>query len=95
MRHYVYTLECKDGTYYTGYTNDLDRRLEAHQSGKAAKYTRGRGPFKLVRVQEYETKTEAMQQEYRFKQLKRSEKEVLIRESEGGEGYVDTTKLSK
>lgn len=80
MRHFVYTLKCKDGTYYTGYTNDLARRIEAHQNGKAAKYTRGRGPVKLVRVREYSTKTEAMQAEYAFKQLNRKQKEMLIAE---------------
>lgn len=93
MRHFVYTLECKDGTYYTGYTNDLKKRLNAHQSGKAAKYTRGRGPVKLVRVQGYETKNEAMQAEYQFKKLKRADKEVLIREA-GGEFDVESIKLS-
>lgn len=95
MRHYVYTLECKDGTYYTGYTNDLARRIEAHQNGKAAKYTRGRGPVKLVRVSEYMSKTEAMQAEYRFKQLRREQKEALIREESGGEQDVGTEKFSK
>lgn len=98
MRHYVYTIECKDGTYYTGYTNDLARRIEAHQNGKAAKYTRGRAPVKLVRVREYPTKTEAMQEEYRFKQLKRGEKELVIREEgrdySGGNVDVDTAELS-
>lgn len=94
MRHYVYTLECKDGTYYTGYTNNLKKRLKAHQTGKAAKYTRGRGPVRLVRVQEYETKTEAMQAEYQFKKLKRSDKESLIREA-GCESDVDSVELSK
>ncbi|HET7578947.1 MAG TPA: GIY-YIG nuclease family protein [Bacillales bacterium] len=98
MRHYVYTLKCKDGTYYTGYTNDVERRVAAHQNGKGAKYTRGRGPVKLVRVQAYPTKKEAMQAEYQFKKLTRQQKEVLIREDRGeylgGDPYVDTTKLS-
>ena len=94
MRHYVYTLECKDGTYYTGYTNNLKKRLQAHQTGKAAKYTRGRGPVRLVRVQEYETKTEAMQAEYQFKKLKRPDKESLIREAGCG-CDVDSIELSK
>ncbi|HEU5140315.1 MAG TPA: GIY-YIG nuclease family protein [Bacillales bacterium] len=98
MRHYVYTVRCKDGTYYTGYTNDLSKRIKAHQEGKAAKYTRGRAPVKLVRVCEYETKTDAMKAEYRFKRLKRSEKEALIREDgvaySGGIDNVDTAKLS-
>ncbi|HEX7065176.1 MAG TPA: GIY-YIG nuclease family protein [Bacillales bacterium] len=98
LRYYVYTLRCKDGTYYTGYTNDLPKRIEAHQNGKAAKYTRGRGPVELVRVREYETKTDAMKAEYRFKRLKRCDKEALIREDgvayTGGNDDVDAAKLS-
>lgn len=95
MRHYVYTLKCRDGTYYTGYTNDLERRIKAHQNGKAAKYTRGRGPVELVRVSEYESKTKAMQEEYRFKRLSRAQKETLIREQSGGAEHVGTAKFSK
>ncbi|HET7616085.1 MAG TPA: GIY-YIG nuclease family protein [Bacillales bacterium] len=97
MRHYVYTLKCKDGTYYTGYTNDLERRMKAHEDGKAAKYTRGRGPFDLVRLCEYETKSEAMRAEYGFKQLTRKEKELFIKnegENAGGNGDAGTAKLS-
>ncbi|HET7629506.1 MAG TPA: GIY-YIG nuclease family protein [Bacillales bacterium] len=94
MRHVVYTLKCKDGTYYTGYTNDLERRLKAHEDGKGAKYTRGRGPFELVREVEYETKSDAMQAEYEFKRLTRRQKEALIAEEAGGNEHVDSAKLS-
>ena len=77
--HYVYILECADGTYYTGYTNDLDKRLQAHQNGKGAKYTRGRGPVKLIYSEVYVTKEEAMSREYAIKQLKRQDKVRLIK----------------
>lgn len=77
-KHVVYILKCKDGTFYTGYTNDFLKRLKAHNDGKGAKYTRGRGPCKAVFLQEYPTKQEAMQYEYAIKQLTRQEKIVLI-----------------
>lgn len=77
-KHIVYILKCKDDTLYTGYTNNLQRRLQLHKSGKGAKYTRGRGPFKVVLVEEYSTKKQAMQREYKIKQLTRKEKINLI-----------------
>lgn len=77
-RHYVYILECNDGSYYTGYTNNLEKRFEMHQTGKGAKYTRGRTPVQLLFSEVYETKTEAMQVEYRIKQLNRKQKEEYI-----------------
>ena len=76
--HYFYVLECADGSYYAGYTNDVKRRLHTHNEGKGAKYTRGRRPVQLRYVEEYKTKTEAMQAEYRFKQLSRSAKEKIV-----------------
>ncbi|MFB5663738.1 GIY-YIG nuclease family protein [Alteribacillus sp. HJP-4] len=76
--HYVYVLECADGSYYTGYTNDIEKRLSVHESGKGAKYTRGRGPFKLIYQQGYTTKKEALQAEYMMKQLSRAAKKALI-----------------
>lgn len=94
--YYVYTLECADGTYYTGYTDDLTRRIEAHQSGKAAKYTRGRTPLQLVRVRPYSSKSEAMKAEYQFKRLSRKKKQQLIDvDGVGAEGDrdVDPAKL--
>ncbi|WEG12747.1 GIY-YIG nuclease family protein [Pullulanibacillus sp. KACC 23026] len=90
--HMVYILECKDGTYYTGYTNDFDRRIKAHETGRGAKYTRGRGPF-IVRHQEtYSTKEEAMKREAFIKKFTRAEKEKLIREGSHPNG---TEKLSE
>lgn len=79
--HLVYILKCKDDTLYTGYTNDLPHRLKMHESGKGAKYTRGRGPFEVVYTEEFKTKGEAMKREYEIKQLNRSDKEKLIEQS--------------
>lgn len=76
--HVVYILECNDGTLYTGYTNNIKRRLNLHEAGKGAKYTRGRGPFRIKYMKRFTTKQEAMKQEYVIKQLKRKEKEQLI-----------------
>lgn len=75
--HYTYMLECKDGTYYIGYTNDLEKRIKAHNAGKGAKYTKGRGPVKLVYYEEYEDKNTAMRREWEMKQLTRTQKEML------------------
>jgi putative endonuclease len=91
--HYIYILECGDGTYYTGYTNDLVQRLERHQEGKGAKYTRGRGPLKLVFQESFCTKQEAMRMEFAVKKLNRSEKERIIKE--GSVSYVAAKELRK
>lgn len=77
--NYVYILKCSDETLYTGWTNNLDKRLEAHNSGKGAKYTRVRLPVKLVYYEEYEDKIEAMKREYEIKRLSRKEKVKLIK----------------
>lgn len=77
--NYVYILKCKDNTLYTGYTNDLDKRLKAHNDGKGAKYTKARRPCKLVYYEEYDSKNEAMSREYQIKRLKREDKLILIR----------------
>lgn len=74
----TYILECCDGSLYTGWTNDIERRLEAHNAGKGAKYTKSRRPVKLVYLEEFETKEEAMRREYWIKRLKREEKMKLI-----------------
>ena len=75
--HYTYMLKCKDGTYYTGYTNDLEKRVNAHNEGKGAKYTKGRGPVELIYFEEYEEKSIAMRREWEIKRLTRSQKEEL------------------
>ncbi len=78
-KHIVYMLKCKDNTLYTGYTVDLPHRLKMHESGKGAKYTRGRGPFHVVYIEYHGTKGEALSREYRIKMLSRKEKMKLIR----------------
>ena len=76
--NYTYILECKDGTYYTGWTNNLDKRLKDHNSGKGAKYTKARLPVSLIYYEEFETKEEAMSREYAIKHMTRNEKNKLI-----------------
>ena len=76
---WTYIVECADGSYYCGWTNDLDKRLAAHNAGKGAKYTKPRLPVKLVYQEEFSTKEEAMSREWHIKQLTRSQKEALIR----------------
>lgn len=78
--NYVYIVECQDGTYYTGYTTNIKKRIIAHNKGKGAKYTRGRGPVSLKHTETYETKSEAMSREYQIKQFSRAEKEFLMKE---------------
>lgn len=76
--NYTYILSCADGTLYTGWTNDLNRRLAAHNAGRGGKYTRARLPVTLVYHEEFATKEEAMAREWAIKQLTRSEKLKLI-----------------
>lgn len=83
-RWFVYILQCKDGTLYTGATDDIPRRLELHNSGKGAKYTRGRGPVQLRYSEECESYSAALKREYAIKQLTRRQKLELI-----AAGYVD------
>ena len=78
MKHFVYFLECRDKTFYCGYTNNLMKRVEVHNKGKGAKYTQKRRPVKLVYFEEFETKSLAMKREYELKQLCRKDKELLI-----------------
>ena len=81
--HYLYVVACKDGSLYTGYTNDLEKRLKLHNEGKGAKYTRGRGPVKLVFSKIYSSKSEALKAEYAFKQMDRKQKlEYIIKEGQ-------------
>lgn len=76
--NYTYILECADGSYYTGWTNDLERRVREHNEKKGAKYTRGRTPVKLVYYETFETKSEALKREAAIKKLSRPEKDALI-----------------
>lgn len=75
---YVYLLKCGDGSYYTGWTNHLEARVRAHQSGQGAKYTKSHQPVELVYYEEYADKRTAMRREYACKQMSRKEKEQLI-----------------
>lgn len=76
--NYTYILKCKDNTFYTGWTNNLEKRLKDHNDGKGAKYTKARRPVVLAYYETFETKEEAMRREYAIKHMKRSEKEELI-----------------
>ena len=78
MSAYTYLLLCSDGTLYCGWTDNIEKRLAAHNSGKASKYTRSRLPVKLVYFETFDTKQEAMSREARIKQLSRREKLALI-----------------
>ena len=77
----VYILRCADGTLYTGIASDVEKRLQKHNEGKGAKYTRGRGPVELVYREELANRAEASKREYQIKQLSRPEKLALIRNS--------------
>ena len=76
--HFMYVIECADGSLYTGYSPDVQARFAAHQAGTGAKYTRGRGPLNLLAVAEFATKHDAMSAEYRFKRLSRDRKDELL-----------------
>jgi len=77
-KNYTYILECADGSLYCGWTNDLDKRLAAHNAGTASKYTRSRRPVRLAYCECFATKQEAMSREYHIKRLPRAEKLRLI-----------------
>jgi putative endonuclease len=76
----VYVIECADGSLYTGYTTDVERRVAEHDSGNGAKYTRGRTPVTLQHVESFDSKSAAMSREYAIKSLTRTQKERLIGE---------------
>lgn len=88
--NYTYIVECKDKTLYTGWTTDLEKRLQAHNAGKGAKYTRSRRPVQLVYTEESEDRHTAMQREAQIKQLSRAEKLQMIaayREAQGSKQH--------
>lgn len=74
----TYILKCSDGTLYTGWTNDIEKRLKAHNEGKGAKYTKSRRPVKLVYFETFETRQEAMKREAAIKRMKKEDKLRLI-----------------
>ena len=75
---YLYILRCGDDTLYTGITTDVEKRLEAHRSGKGAKYTRGRGPLELAYRETCGSHSQALKREYQVKALSRQEKRKLL-----------------
>ena len=78
MSYYVYILRCKDGSYYTGHAKDLEKRFEMHKKGRGARYTRMHEPEKLVYMEEFESRSEAMKRERRIKTLSHNKKQQLI-----------------
>ena len=78
--HYVYLLRCGDGTFYCGYTTDLKARIAAHEAGRGARYTRGRGPLELVFSEACSDRSSALRREAEIKRLPRKEKIALISE---------------
>ncbi|MDC0449151.1 GIY-YIG nuclease family protein [bacterium] len=84
MTHYVYIVECSDGTYYCGYTNNLNSRIKVHNYSKTgAKYTKSRRPVKLVYSEELRSKTQAMKREAEIKRLTRGKKKMLVLSNKG------------
>lgn len=75
----VYIVKCKDSTYYTGITSDIDHRIKQHNLGKGAKYTRARGPVSLVYSEHYSSRSTALKRECVIKKLTRSQKKDLIK----------------
>lgn len=82
-QHFVYIVECADGSYYTGYTTDIQRRLNEHNYSftRGAKYTRSRRPVKLVYSEEHPTRSQALKRENSIKKLSRKKKLLIINES--------------
>ena len=76
--NYTYIVRCLDGSLYTGWTNNLEKRIKDHNSGRGAKYTKSRRPVLLAYYEEFATKEEAMRREWEIKQLKRQEKQDLV-----------------
>lgn len=79
--NYTYVLKCDDGSLYTGWTNNLEKRIRDHNDGRGAKYTRARRPVELIYFETFETKQEAMRREYEIKHMNRKDKLRLIMES--------------
>lgn len=83
-QHFFYVLKCRDNTFYAGYTIDLERRLLEHNEGIGAKYTRleKRRPLQMIHFESFDTRSDAMKQEYAFKQLTRKQKERYLAQKE-------------
>ena len=80
MGNFAYMVECRDKSLYCGWTNDLKKRVAAHNAGSGAKYTRTRRPVRLVYYEEFDTKEEAMSREWHLKRLTHKEKAALIQD---------------
>ena len=80
--NYTYIVRCSDGSLYTGWTNDLEKRVAAHNGGKGAKYTRARRPVELAYYEAFQTKEEAMRREWEIKRMTRKDKILLIKQQE-------------
>lgn len=93
-KFYVYMVECVNGTYYAGSTNNLESRIKLHNSGYGAKYLKGRGPVKLVYAKEYKYYKNALHAERNLKKLTRKEKEVLIKIYARNHGWIIQWRLS-
>jgi putative endonuclease len=89
MMFFIYMLECRDLTYYTGWTTEVSRRLQAHRAGKGARYTRGRLPVKLVYAERCASQRAAQQREYAVKHLSRKDKAALAAGWDGDYGGKD------
>ena len=81
MTCYCYILECADGTYYTGWTTDPERRVKQHNKGIGARYTKTRRPVRLVYLEEQPDKVTALKRELAIKKLKRIQKSKLVEKS--------------
>lgn len=81
--NYVYILRCADGSLYTGWTNDLEKRVKTHNAGKGAKYTKTRLPVELVYYEEYEEKGEALSREFSIKNSKTAKEKLILKQ------YID------
>lgn len=77
-KYYVYLVRCRDDSFYCGYTNDIERRIKVHNSGKGAKYTAGRLPVELAYYEEFSTRSDAMRRECEIKKLTRIQKTELV-----------------
>ena len=91
--HFFYVLECRDGSLYAGYTNDLEKRVNRHNAGVGSKYTRAKRPVKLVFSHSFECKRKAMSTEAQFKKLTRVQKLAVIAGDDGGAFFVQTKEL--
>lgn len=78
IMNYAYIVRCNDGTLYTGWTNNLEKRIKDHNDGRGAKYTKPRRPVVLVYYEEFGTKEEAMRREWEIKQMSRRDKLAIV-----------------